>query len=244
MNQKTINEISAFYKTKDKTILGLNRASKIFNKVGVSCKHFKSIMDPKKKNNKTTTKNKNKIMESKHKMRRNNMPLMIKKLTQSEIFNQFSNCYLHDYTDEINVFYPTEHQVRLGIKRFSELSRKSGYSCKDLEKFKYPNKTTTTNTKEIMHQKLQTRAKNIPLRSKKLTQSARGNPCTNCHLNDETVVFAHAQCIDKGMGIKSPDFWGAFLCYRCHDELGDNIPLNAIYRTQRYWHQNGFIEVK
>jgi len=57
----------------------------------------------------------------------------------------------------------------------------------------------------------------------KLTKAARGQTCTvNIYPycageNTETVVFAHAPSEDKGMGRKSPDWWGADCCAACHD---------------------------
>ena len=56
----------------------------------------------------------------------------------------------------------------------------------------------------------------------KLTKAAKGQECTigihpYCNSNPETVVFCHAPSARKGMGIKSPDWWGAFGCSTCHD---------------------------
>ena len=54
----------------------------------------------------------------------------------------------------------------------------------------------------------------------KITRAARMRSCSlrlpSCRNEIETVVFAHAPSIDKGMGIKSPDWWGAFACHHCH----------------------------
>lgn len=55
----------------------------------------------------------------------------------------------------------------------------------------------------------------------KLTKAARGQECTiqlhpYCNGNPETTVFCHAPSEDKGMGIKSPDWWGADGCSDCH----------------------------
>lgn len=56
----------------------------------------------------------------------------------------------------------------------------------------------------------------------KLTKAARGQECTiqlfpYCNGNPETTVFCHAPSEAKGMGIKSPDWWGADGCSDCHD---------------------------
>jgi hypothetical protein len=54
----------------------------------------------------------------------------------------------------------------------------------------------------------------------KIRQAARMRSCSlrlpGCRNEVETTVFAHAPCVDKGMGIKSPDWWGAFSCNFCH----------------------------
>ena len=84
---------------------------------------------------------------------------------------------------------------------------------------------------------------------KRIRQEARMRPCAvrllGCRNEVETVVFAHAPCVDKGMGIKSPDFWGAFACHHCHDMLDgrqrgyltkaemDGLWMRGIYETQK-----------
>ena len=74
----------------------------------------------------------------------------------------------------------------------------------------------------------------------KLTKAARGQDCTinlypYCNENPETTVLAHAPSMDKGMGIKSPDWWAAFSCSDCHDIADgrrkvDDISKEEIYR--------------
>lgn len=72
----------------------------------------------------------------------------------------------------------------------------------------------------------------------KLTESARGQECTiqihpYCSMNPETTVLCHAPSEDKGMGIKSPDWWGADGCSVCHDivdgRMKVDIPKSDIY---------------
>ncbi len=58
----------------------------------------------------------------------------------------------------------------------------------------------------------------------KLTKAARGKPCQvrlypYCDGGGETTVFAHMNSPDKGIGHKSPDWWGADCCYNCHTIL-------------------------
>ncbi len=61
------------------------------------------------------------------------------------------------------------------------------------------------------------------IRSKKLTQAARGEVCTfgapGCDRGSETTVWAHANYdfTGKGAGIKSSDVFGCFACQPCHD---------------------------
>lgn len=62
-------------------------------------------------------------------------------------------------------------------------------------------------------------------RSKKLTESARGQSCTNCEADDGTVVWAHSnqQAHGKGKSLKAHDIFGAYLCMRCHSWLDCGI---------------------
>lgn len=65
-------------------------------------------------------------------------------------------------------------------------------------------------------------AKDNAVRSKKLTNAARGTSCIQCGSDIEgTVVLCHYQGIGslrlgKGRGIKPDDFCGADLCQKCH----------------------------
>lgn len=74
----------------------------------------------------------------------------------------------------------------------------------------------------------------------KLTEAARNQTCTIqlypwCNGNNETTVLCHAPCEDKGMGIKSPDWWGADGCSVCHDIVDGrkrvDLPSDEIYRA-------------
>ena len=57
--------------------------------------------------------------------------------------------------------------------------------------------------------------------SKKLTNSAKGKPCQNCGLENETTVSAHANWSEygKGGGLKAHDWAIAWLCHDCHTWL-------------------------
>jgi hypothetical protein len=91
----------------------------------------------------------------------------------------------------------------------------------------------------------------------KLTQSAKLRSCSlrlpNC--TNEGVVFAHAQSVEKGMGRKSPDWWGCYACHTCHDALDSRIPLpasrayindrllKAIFETQQQMFADGLLKI-
>jgi hypothetical protein len=94
----------------------------------------------------------------------------------------------------------------------------------------------------------------------KLTKNARGKDCTvnlypYCNSNPETVIFAHAPSEDKGMGRKSPDWWGAFCCSTCHDIFDGRMQTElsseeikdcftrGIYRTLKIQIDEGKIKI-
>lgn len=58
-------------------------------------------------------------------------------------------------------------------------------------------------------------------RSPALLRHARGQSCTNCGAEDDTIVAAHSNWPEhgKGMSIKAHDCFIAFLCFRCHTWL-------------------------
>ena len=71
----------------------------------------------------------------------------------------------------------------------------------------------------------------------KITKHAKGQDCQiqlypYCNQNPETTVFCHAPCEDKGMGIKSPDWWGAFGCSSCHDVIDGRKKVNDISKLE------------
>lgn len=93
------------------------------------------------------------------------------------------------------------------------------------------------------------------IRSKKITQSAKGESCTlripgACNRNPDTVVFCHAPSPDKGTGSKSDDFWGAYGCSGCHSYM-DNRMWNqlsatwfrAIFETQKKLFKKGILKL-
>ena len=99
----------------------------------------------------------------------------------------------------------------------------------------------------------------------KLTKAARGKPCQvrlfpYCDGGGETTVFAHMNCDDKGMGFKSPDWWGADCCAKCHDIIDGRVCRNdtagfnraeinqaftaGVYRTIKSRIEEGLILIK
>jgi hypothetical protein len=65
----------------------------------------------------------------------------------------------------------------------------------------------------------------------KLRKSARGQMCTlqiypHCNNNPETTVLAHIPSNHKGLGMKSPDYFGVYSCHNCHDVIDGRIKTN------------------
>jgi hypothetical protein len=99
------------------------------------------------------------------------------------------------------------------------------------------------------------------MKQTKLTKAARGQECTiqlhpYCNGLTETTVLAHAPSDDKGMGIKSPDWWGADACSSCHDivdyrRIVGDIPnedidachIRGVFRTIKRRIEMGLIKV-
>jgi len=92
-------------------------------------------------------------------------------------------------------------------------------------------------------------------RSKKITQSAKGNSCTFripgvCNHDNDTVVFCHAPSSMKGVGTKSDDFWGADGCRNCHSYVDSHSDFEmahywmpAIFETLRRRFDKGLIKL-
>ncbi len=105
--------------------------------------------------------------------------------------------------------------------------------------------------------------------SKKLRQSA-GHPDAHCMLQIAGVcgdatdaktagcVLAHVRYGNAGFGMKSNDTFAVFACGPCHTAFDSNgtrgiqrgtqdwlhYALRGIDRTQRWWHDHGFISIK
>ncbi len=56
------------------------------------------------------------------------------------------------------------------------------------------------------------------------TNSAQGRPCDACSIQDGTIIFAHKRAGSyAGMGRKTHDWRGLFLCHACHQRQEMNI---------------------
>lgn len=85
------------------------------------------------------------------------------------------------------------------------------------------------------------------IRSKKILKAAKGEYCTICGMNDDSVVFCHLNesWAGKGIGQKADDIAGFFGCQQCHDiydgrsghdTISDYAVLRAMYKTwRRLW---------
>jgi hypothetical protein len=97
--------------------------------------------------------------------------------------------------------------------------------------------------------------KNKRLKSKKITDSAKGEDCTLripgvCNFNPETTIFAHIN--GAGMALKAHDIHGCYACSDCHryyDECNmgcgyelDYDMLRAMIETQSILIQKGLIK--
>ena len=78
------------------------------------------------------------------------------------------------------------------------------------------------------------------IRSKKITNAARGQDCTLeilgwCNRNPETVVFCHFPDESHGMGIKASDASGGFGCSDCHDVVDRRVPCPE-FQNRSEWY--------
>jgi hypothetical protein len=79
------------------------------------------------------------------------------------------------------------------------------------------------------------------IRSKKITQSAKGESCTvrifgACNGNPETTVLAHLPSNQHGMGLKSSDLCAVFSCSGCHDVIDRRVSIGEEFETRREWY--------
>jgi len=87
------------------------------------------------------------------------------------------------------------------------------------------------------------------MKQTKITKSARGENCAFrfpgiCNHNNETTVFCHINTKYKGVGMKSPDLFGAYGCSSCHDALDGRNPLPLAYPVQDQWVLDAMVETQ
>lgn len=78
------------------------------------------------------------------------------------------------------------------------------------------------------------------IRSKKITQSARGEDCTvcilgTCNYNTETTVAAHVSDGTGGMARKASDTSICFACSACHDVIDGRV-YSEEFATRKHWY--------
>jgi len=92
------------------------------------------------------------------------------------------------------------------------------------------------------------------IKSESITRSAHGELCAFrienvCNHRQASTVFCHAPSSLKGMGTKSPDFWGAYGCDDCHKHADSGKVsyqdwMRAIFETQIKLIEKGLIQIK
>lgn len=85
------------------------------------------------------------------------------------------------------------------------------------------------------------------VRSRKLLDSSRGQPCTllfpGCDGGGETTVAAHAnmQLCGKGTGIKASDIYSVDACHSCHDILDGRTKVFISDEARRSYFWTAFV---
>ena len=89
----------------------------------------------------------------------------------------------------------------------------------------------------------------------KITKSANGEDCAlrleGCLPGNDTVVFAHLNTPYKGCALKSPDIFGMYACFNCHDildgrkkgDVTDADKLRAFIETLKKLLDKGLIKI-
>lgn len=86
----------------------------------------------------------------------------------------------------------------------------------------------------------------------KITQSAKGEPCTVripnvCNFNPQTTVYAHLNGIRFGHGVgqKCSDLHGAYCCNDCHDVVDGRVKTGLHSKEAiKLMHLQGVIETQ
>lgn len=78
-------------------------------------------------------------------------------------------------------------------------------------------------------------------RSPKLLRKAEGQACTLCGARGTTVcAHANSVALGKGTGIKAPDYYTAWVCVRCHNQIDGRTGALTKDERQNLW-QLGFV---
>lgn len=91
------------------------------------------------------------------------------------------------------------------------------------------------------------------IKSKKIRESARGECCSLrvspiCTDEEGAVVLCHLNSNFRGVGMKSPDIFGVYGCYHCHQLLDSGKvdkaeQLRALQETQMKLYEKGLLNV-
>lgn len=93
----------------------------------------------------------------------------------------------------------------------------------------------------------------MTFRSPKLLRAAKDRACVLCR-SVGTTVAAHTNSLElgRGFGHKAPDYYVAYVCQRCHDEIDGRagglskeekreLWMRAFVRTVALWFEDGII---
>ena len=94
----------------------------------------------------------------------------------------------------------------------------------------------------------------MTFRAPKLLKAANGRPCVLCG-NVGTTIAAHSNSLEHGRGFayKSPDYFTAYVCQICHDEIDGRSGsltkeqkrdkwLSAFIRTVAIWFEEEIVK--
>jgi len=83
----------------------------------------------------------------------------------------------------------------------------------------------------------------MSFRSKKLLDSARDQPCAICGAVGTTVAaHTNSVALGKGIGIKAPDYYVAYVCQYHHDMIDGREHLAPPYQTRQELWQWAYIK--
>ena len=102
----------------------------------------------------------------------------------------------------------------------------------------------------------QVEAREVTYRSARLLKAAQDRACVLCG-SYGTTVAAHSNSLEHGRGFahKAPDYYVAYVCLHCHDEIDGRAGgltkdekrhrwLSAFARTVAIWFEEGLVGPK